>query len=135
MRDLLECLQTMQHMEIPLWERFLFGTIMLIITIVSLTLNMLLAAVVFRGNLVNKSVQPHIANLIIASVVFLLPNCWLFLPTVLGSLYPADPYNVTLATPNTLGYFMIMFTTATMAIDRFITFFLPSVSILSYIKA
>ncbi|KAL6734143.1 hypothetical protein Aduo_004714 [Ancylostoma duodenale] len=127
MDELLLCFRAVFPTTIPVWERVLFGVIMLAITVISLLLNLILAAVIFRKNLVDESVQPHMVSLIVASVIYLLPNCWLLLPTILGSTKSVDPYNLILSTPNTIGYFMIMFTTATMAVDRFVTFFLPSV--------
>ncbi|KAK6732442.1 hypothetical protein RB195_016679 [Necator americanus] len=125
--DLLTCLHKIHPDETPLSHRLTFGIVMLIVTFTSLAMNIVITIIIFRTNAVEKLVRPYIFGMVAASVIFLLTNCWALLPTILFNLHINDPYNAILATPNSIGYLMIMFTTTTMAFDRFLIFFAPKV--------
>ncbi|KAL6733627.1 hypothetical protein Aduo_004260 [Ancylostoma duodenale] len=120
---LFNCFRDIHPKEASLSERLLFGSVILFVTVTSLLVNILVAIVLVRTNAIEKLVRPHIVGMIVASVIYLLTNCWILLPSILGNIHFPDPYNAILATPNTIGYLMIMFTTTTMAIDRFMIFF------------
>lgn len=129
MDNALRCLHAIHPDEEAVSERYIFGTVMLVVTVASIVLNVLLVIVLSRSNVIDKSVRPHIASMLVASLIFLFANCCILLPTILGHISIQDPYNTILATSNSIGYLMIMFTTTTMAIDRFLIFFMPKVSI------
>ncbi|VDP43563.1 unnamed protein product [Heligmosomoides polygyrus] len=128
MEKTFDCLQAIHPQEAALEERYLFGTTLLLVSVGSIALNVLLAFVLCRSNVIDKSVQPLIASMVAGSLLCLFTNCWILVPTILAHVIIADPYNVILSTPDSIGYLMVMFTTTTMAADRFLIFFTPKVS-------
>lgn len=121
----LQCFKAL-HSDLPSRSTAnLFGVAMLIITAVSIILNVFIAVIICGTALIDKSIRPHIASLVAASLIFLSSNCLVLLPTQLAGVMMVDPYNIILSVPNTLGYLLIMFTTSTMAFDRFLIFFSP----------
>ncbi|KAK5986749.1 hypothetical protein GCK32_008972 [Trichostrongylus colubriformis] len=131
MDSALECFQKQHPIEASPVARYVLGVTMFLITMISILLNIIIAMVIFRTSLTDKPIRPHITGLVIASLIFLSSNCFTLLPTVLGDVHIIDPYNIIFTTPNTLGYLLIMFTTTTMAIDRFLIFFTSSIGLLS----
>lgn len=141
MSDLSSCFHAIHPEGASPEERYIFGTTVLLISVGSIILNVLLAVVLCRSAAIEKSVRPHIVSMVAGSLLCLFTNCWILVPTILGQMIILDPYNVVLATPDTVGYLMVMFTTTTMAVDRFLIFFMPQIrqsisgSFLLYIMA
>ncbi|WKX94693.1 hypothetical protein Q1695_011734 [Nippostrongylus brasiliensis] len=122
------CLNNGLSTESSAFYRYVFGCFMTLITVVSIVLNILVAVIVCGTNGIEGSIRPHVACLIAGCLTYLSSNCFLLLPTIFGNFVIDDTLNVILATPNTIGYLSIMFTTSTMALDRFLIFFLPKTS-------
>ncbi|WKX94697.1 hypothetical protein Q1695_011736 [Nippostrongylus brasiliensis] len=123
----LQCFRASHPNEPAVVNRIVLGVSLIFFTPISLILNILLLLIVVKSTIVDGHFGRHVISLITASLVYLMANVLALIPTTVANVHLPDPWNIILSSTDNLGYLALMFTTANVALDRFLFFFTPTV--------
>ncbi|VDL69839.1 unnamed protein product [Nippostrongylus brasiliensis] len=122
----LQCFRASHPNEPAVVNRIVLGVSLIFFTPISLILNILLLLIVVKSTIVDGHFGRHVISLITASLVYLMANVLALIPTTVANVHLPDPWNIILSSTDNLGYLALMFTTANVALDRFLFFFTPT---------
>ncbi|CAJ0608380.1 unnamed protein product [Cylicocyclus nassatus] len=122
-RSVIQCLWDSNPHQFAAVERFFVGIALLIVAATSFVLNLTLGYLVCRSAIFEGIFRWHVVSLVTSALSYLTSITVILIPTALFGLQIDDPLNTILTIFDVFGYLALTFTTALIALDRFVVFF------------